>query len=88
MDTLIIKTEPNKTKALIEMFKAFDIAYELNGQYAGNENVLYAEEATNLTPEQIKAIDKALDDVANGRVHTHEEVMKATKLKYPKYFKD
>ena len=88
MDTLIIKTEPAKTKALIEMFKAFDIAYELNGQNGSKEDFLFTEDAIDLTPEQIKAIDEALDDVANGRVHTHEEVMRMTRLKYPKYFKE
>ena len=86
MDTLIIRTEPSKTKALIEMCKAFDIDFEINGQNATNENILFAEEATDLTPEQIKAINEALDDLANGRVHTHEEVIEATRLKYPKYF--
>ena len=88
MDTLIIKTEPAKTKALIEMFKVFDIAYELNGQNGSQEDFLFSEDTITLTSEQTKAIDEALDDVANGRVHTHEEVMRMTRLKYPKYFKD
>jgi|LakMenEpi13Oct10_1017325.scaffolds.fasta_scaffold29347_2 predicted transcriptional regulator len=70
------------------MFKAFDIAYELNGQNGSKEDFLFTEDAIDLTPEQIKAIDEALDDVANGRVHTHEEVMRMTRLKYPKYFKE
>lgn len=29
MDTIIIKTKPSKTKALIQILKAFDIAYEV-----------------------------------------------------------
>lgn len=87
MDTLTIKIDSSKTKALIEMFKAFDIAYELNvDEHTANNHVLYAEEATNLSPKQIKAIDEALDDVANGRLHTHEEAMKILKSKHPKYF--
>jgi len=86
MDTLIIKTEPAKTKALIEMFKAFDIAYQLNGQNGSKEDLLFSEDAIALTPEQIKAIDEALDDVANGRVHTHEEAMKILKARHPIYY--
>lgn len=88
MDTFIIKVDPAKTKALTEMFKAFEISYELKKGYQIEETVLHAEEPVKLTLEQKKAIDEALDDVANGRVHSHEEVMKATKMKYPKYFKD
>ena len=88
MDTLIIKSDPAKTKALIEIFKAFDVTYETNRQNDSKEDFLFSEDTITLTSEQTKAIDEALDDVANGRVHTHEEVMRITRLKYPKYFKD
>ncbi|MDA6069331.1 hypothetical protein NJT12_06835 [Flavobacterium sp. AC] len=33
-----------------------------------------------------KAIDEALEDVANGRVHTHEDVMEETKKKFRHLF--
>jgi PHD/YefM family antitoxin component YafN of YafNO toxin-antitoxin module len=41
----------------------------------------------SLSPEQKKAIDQALDDVANGRVHTHKDAMEIIKSRHPKYFK-
>lgn len=40
-----------------------------------------------LSPEQKKAIDVALDDIANGRVHSHKEAMEIIKSRHPKYFK-
>jgi len=40
MDTRIIKTQPDKTKALIEMFIAFDIAYQLKEQNT-DENIFF-----------------------------------------------
>lgn len=40
-----------------------------------------------LSTEQKKALDIGLNDIANGRVHTHEEAMKIIKSRHPKYFK-
>ena len=45
------------------------------------------EEESLLSDAQKKAIDKALDDAANGRVHSHEQAMEQIKSKFPKYFK-
>jgi len=39
-----------------------------------------------LSVAQKKAIDEALEDVANGRVHSHEDVMFETKKRYPHLF--
>jgi PHD/YefM family antitoxin component YafN of YafNO toxin-antitoxin module len=41
----------------------------------------------SLSPEQKTAIDEALDDVANGRVHSHHSVMEETKKRFPRLFK-
>lgn len=40
-----------------------------------------------LSAAQKTAIDKALDDVANSRVYSHEQAMNMLKTKHPKYFK-
>ena len=40
-----------------------------------------------LNDAQKKAIDEALEDVANGRVHSHEQAMNILKTRHPKYFK-
>jgi PHD/YefM family antitoxin component YafN of YafNO toxin-antitoxin module len=40
-----------------------------------------------LNTAQKKAIDEALEDVANGRVHSHEQAMNILKTRHPKYFK-
>ena len=40
----------------------------------------------SLSLEQKKAIDEALDDVANGRVHSHQYVMEETKKRFPHLF--
>ncbi len=40
-----------------------------------------------LSAEQKTAIDEALEDVANGRVHSHEQAMEKIKSRFPKYFK-
>mgnify|MGYP003406124694 CR=1 FL=1 len=40
----------------------------------------------SLSLEQKKAIDEALDDVANGRVHSHQSVMEETKKRFPHLF--
>jgi prevent-host-death family protein len=39
-----------------------------------------------LSTAQKKAIDEALDDVANGRVHSHESVTEETKKRFPHLF--
>ncbi|MDR7369679.1 type II toxin-antitoxin system Phd/YefM family antitoxin [Flavobacterium aquidurense] len=39
-----------------------------------------------LSNEQKQAIDKALDDVANGRVQSHQDVMDETKKRFPHLF--
>lgn len=36
---------------------------------------------------QKKAIDEALDDVANGRVQSHKDVMEETKKRFPHLIK-
>jgi hypothetical protein len=33
-----------------------------------------------------KAIDEALEDIANARVYSHEDVMKETKKRFPHLF--
>lgn len=45
------------------------------------------EESSILSDAQKKAIDEALEDVANGRVHSHAQVMDLLKTRHPKYFK-
>jgi hypothetical protein len=45
------------------------------------------EEECLLTDAQKKAIDEALDGVANGRVNTHQYVMEETKKRFPHLFK-
>ena len=39
-----------------------------------------------LSTAQKKAIDEAIDDVANGRVHSHESVREETKKRFPHLF--
>ena len=36
-----------------------------------------------LNDAQKAAIDRALEDVANGKVHLHEDVMQETKKRFP-----
>jgi hypothetical protein len=40
----------------------------------------------NISEELKKDIDKGIEDVKQGRVYTHEEVMEQTRKKYPKLF--
>ncbi len=40
-----------------------------------------------LSVAQKIAIDEALEDVANGRVHSHEQAMNILKTRHPKHFK-
>lgn len=40
-----------------------------------------------LNDKQKKAINQALESVANGKVYSHEEAMNLLKSKHPKYFK-
>lgn len=47
-----------------------------------NEN-----DETLLSDEQKNAINQALESVANGKVHSHEEAMKILKSRHPKYYK-
>lgn len=44
------------------------------------------EEKSILSDAQKKAIDEALEDVANGRVHSHEDVMLERRKRYPHLF--
>ena len=44
-------------------------------------------EISLLNVEQKNAIDKALEDVANSRIHSHEQAMSQIKSRFPKYFK-
>ncbi len=39
-----------------------------------------------LSTAQKKAIDEALDDIANGRVHSNESVREETKKRFPHLF--
>lgn len=39
-----------------------------------------------LSVAQKTAIDEALEDIANGRVHSHEDVMLERKKRYPHLF--
>ncbi|MCD0464272.1 type II toxin-antitoxin system Phd/YefM family antitoxin [Flavobacterium sp. ENC] len=39
-----------------------------------------------LNDNQKAAIDEALEDVANGRVHSHQDVMEETKKRFPHLF--
>jgi len=45
------------------------------------------DEGTILSDEQKKAIDEALNDVANQKVHSHQNVMEETKKRFPDVFK-
>lgn len=40
-----------------------------------------------LSPELKKALDKGFNDVKEGHVKSHEEVMKQAKLKFPNLYK-
>ncbi len=40
-----------------------------------------------LNADQIKAIDKALLNIENGDVNTHEQAMNVLQKRHPKYFK-
>lgn len=44
------------------------------------------EEECLLSDAQKNAIDEALEDVANGRVHSHQYVMEETKKRFPHLF--
>ncbi|QSB27224.1 type II toxin-antitoxin system Phd/YefM family antitoxin [Flavobacterium sp. CLA17] len=39
-----------------------------------------------LSDNQKAAIDEALEDVANGRIHSHQDVMEKTKKRFPHLF--
>lgn len=43
-------------------------------------------EVSLLSDAQKKAIDEAINDVANGRVNSHEYVMEETKKRFPHLF--
>lgn len=43
--------------------------------------------AANLSHEEKEAIDKGLQSINEGRFKSHEEVIEATKSKYPTLFK-
>jgi len=40
----------------------------------------------SLSPSEKSAVDQGLKSIAEGKVHTHESVMKSTKEKYPNLF--
>ncbi|MFH6992740.1 type II toxin-antitoxin system Phd/YefM family antitoxin [Flavobacterium sp. FlaQc-48] len=44
------------------------------------------EDESLLSNAQKAAIDEALEDVAHGRVHSHEDVMDETKKRFPYLF--
>jgi PHD/YefM family antitoxin component YafN of YafNO toxin-antitoxin module len=44
-------------------------------------------ETNLLSDAQNKAINEALEDIANGRVYSHEEVLLERKTRYPHLFK-
>jgi PHD/YefM family antitoxin component YafN of YafNO toxin-antitoxin module len=45
-----------------------------------------SKEVSLLSDAQKKAIDTAIDDLANGRVNSHEKVMEETKKRFPHLF--
>ena len=45
------------------------------------------DEGTILSDEQKKAIDEALNDVANQKIYSHQNVMEETKKRFPDVFK-
>ncbi len=45
-----------------------------------------SKEVSLLSDAQKKAIDEAIDDLANGRVNSHEKVMEETKKRFPHLF--
>lgn len=47
----------------------------------------FSDEDTILTAQQKLAIDKALEDVKNNKMQTHEMVMEETRKKFPQLFK-
>ena len=47
-----------------------------------NEN-----DETILSDEQKQAIDEALSDIVNEKVHSHQQVMEETKKRFPNLFK-
>ena len=46
----------------------------------------YEDDNSLLSNAQKAAIDEALDDVANGRVQSHQDVMDETKKRFPHLF--
>jgi len=50
-------------------------------------NTIQQKEGFTLTNEEKTAIDKGLQSIKDGRVKSHEEVIKSTKEKFPNLFK-
>lgn len=72
---LIIDIKDSKAEAFLNFIKSLDfISVNKEDEYI-------------LTDEQKKAIDKGLNDIEQGNVFSHEEVLLELKHKHPKYFK-
>lgn len=70
---------------LVEWVKNLEDAYILH-QLQELKNSEKDEFTANISEELKEAIDRGLEDVKQGRVHSHEEVMDQVKKKYPRLF--
>ena len=81
----------NAAEIKLILFRKIDSLNESDLQKAYKKilNFLNAETSnkSELTPELKDALDKALESSRQGKTHTHEEVMKETRKKYPTLFK-
>ena len=71
MKQLVINVKDNKLSFFLELIKNFDfITVEDTGDWY-----------SLLSTEEKQSIDKGLDDIKNGRVKPHAEVMESVKAK-------
>ncbi|HAF29856.1 MAG TPA: hypothetical protein DCG75_12505 [Bacteroidales bacterium] len=81
----------NAAEIKLKLFRKIDSLSEsdLEKAYKKILSFLNAEtfDKSEFTPELKDALDQALESSRQGRIHTHEEVMKETRKKYPNLFK-
>ena len=81
----------NTEKIKLELFRKIDSLSESQLEKAykkiiGFLNAETQDKLPKLTPELKSTLDEALEASKQGRIHSHEEVMKETKEKYPNLF--
>ncbi|MCC9019795.1 hypothetical protein [Flavobacterium lipolyticum] len=89
MNWKAIKTEEEHVKAVKRMIEIFHA--EPNTPEDDELKILCLlvkdyEDKKHPMPE-LNALDEAFDDVANGRVHSHEQAMAKIKSRFSKHFK-